>query len=140
VEGSKYNAKDFIHGEGRERFERVFFADLQKVCADKGVEILRGMVRKIQVPEEISKPIRDAEIANQELLRNQQEKLRADGAAEKMEAETKINQRKQQIEPKPRRKSLRPRPSSAWQWQRSPCRLPRKRPRPPSPSAKRKRM
>ena len=31
----------------------VFFADLQKVCADKGVEILRGMVRKIQVPEEI---------------------------------------------------------------------------------------
>ena len=53
VEGSKYNAKDFIHGEGRERFERVFFADLQKVCADKGVEILRGMVRKIQVPEEI---------------------------------------------------------------------------------------
>jgi hypothetical protein len=56
------------------------------------------MVRKIQVPEEISKPIRDAEIANQELLRNQQEKLRADGAAEKMEAETKINQRKQQIE------------------------------------------
>jgi len=59
---------------------------------------LRGMVRKIQVPEEISRPIRDAEIANQELLRNQQEKLRADGAAEKMEAETKINQRKQQIE------------------------------------------
>jgi regulator of protease activity HflC (stomatin/prohibitin superfamily) len=55
-------------------------------------------VRKIQVPEEISKPIREAEIANQELLRNQQEKLRADGAAEKMEAETKINQRKQQIE------------------------------------------
>jgi len=98
VEGSKYNAKDFIHGEGRERFERVFFADLQRVCADKGVEILRGMVRKIQVPEEISRPIRDAEIANQELLRNQQEKLRADGAAEKMEAETKINQRKQQIE------------------------------------------
>ena len=98
VEGSKYNAKDFIQGEVRERFERVFFADLQQVCAAKGVEILRGMVRKIQVPEEISKPIRDAEIANQELLRNQQEKLRADGAAEKMEAETKINQRKLLIE------------------------------------------
>jgi hypothetical protein len=98
VEGSKYNAKDFIQGEARERFERVFFADLQRVCADKGVEILRGMVRKIQVPEEIAKPIRDAEIANQELLRNQQEKLRANSAAEKMEAETRINQRKQQIE------------------------------------------
>jgi len=98
VEGSKYNAKDFIQGEARERFERVFFADLQKVCADKGVEILRGMVRKIQVPEEIAKPIRDAEIANQERLRNQQEKLRADSAAEKMEADTKIDQRKQQIE------------------------------------------
>jgi hypothetical protein len=69
VEASKYNAKDFIQGEGRERFERVFFADLQRVCADKGVQILRGMVRKIQVPEEISKPIRDAEIAKQELLR-----------------------------------------------------------------------
>jgi hypothetical protein len=98
VEGSKYNAKDFIQGEAREWFERVFFADLQRVCADKGVEIMRGMVRKIQVPEEIARPIRDAEIANQELLRNQQERLRADSAAEKMEAETRINQRKQQIE------------------------------------------
>ena len=71
VEGSKYNAKDFIQGAARERFERVFFADLQRVCADKGVEILRGMVRKIQVPEEIARPIREAEIANRELLRNQ---------------------------------------------------------------------
>ena len=44
------------------------------------------MVRSIQILEEISQPIRDTAIAKQELLRNQQEKLRADGTAAKMEA------------------------------------------------------
>ena len=99
VEGSKYNAKDFIQGEGRERFERVFFADLQRVCADKGVEILRGMVRKNPGPRRRSpslsatpkSPTRNSSVTSRR-------SCRADGAAEKMEAETRINQRKQQIE------------------------------------------
>jgi hypothetical protein len=74
------------------------FTDLQKVCADKEVQILRDMVRKIRVPEEIPKLIRNAEIAKQELPRNQQEGLHADGAAETLEAEAKIKQHKQQID------------------------------------------
>ncbi|MBI2932782.1 MAG: hypothetical protein HYY16_14135 [Planctomycetes bacterium] len=70
IEGSKYKATDFISGTNREKFELSFFTELCKVCDSKGVEIMRALVRKITVPDEISKPIREAEVARQEKLRN----------------------------------------------------------------------
>ena len=87
-----------------------------------------------------SKPIRDAEIANQELLRNQQEKLRADGAAEKMEAETKINQRKQQIEAETAKKVAETQAQQRLAVAEIALQTARKEAEATSPSAKRKRM
>jgi len=97
VDGSKYGARDFIQGEGREKFEKAFVDELTKVCAEKGIEILRGLIRKIDVPEEISVPIKAAEVARQEVLRNQEETIRARSAAGKAEEEAKIRQRQEQI-------------------------------------------
>ncbi len=98
TEGSKYGAKQFIQGATREQFEKAFFDELKEVCAEKGVQIMRGVVRKLTVPEQISEPIRMAEIARQEVLRNKEEVERAKSAALKMEEETRIEQRKQQID------------------------------------------
>lgn len=98
VEGSKYGAKEFIQGLGREKFEHAFLAEMKKVCAEKGIEILRCLVRKIDVPEELRKPVREAEVARQETLRSKEQMEKAKVDAARMEEETKIDQRKKQIE------------------------------------------
>ncbi|MDO8466746.1 MAG: SPFH domain-containing protein [bacterium] len=98
VEGSKYGAKEFIQGIGREKFEHAFLAEMKRVCVEKGIEILRCLVRKIEVPEELRKPVREAEVARQETLRSKEQMEKAKADAARMEEETKIDQRKKQIE------------------------------------------
>lgn len=98
VEGSKYKGKQFLEGETREAFEGTFYKEISTVCEQKGIKILRCLVRRIGIPEELMKPIREAEIAKQETLRSTQQMEKAKVDAARMEEETKIDQRKKQIE------------------------------------------
>ena len=47
--GSTYAARDFIHGEKREQFQRDLTAELQRVGRRKNIEILLALVREIEV-------------------------------------------------------------------------------------------
>ena len=47
--GSTYAARDFIHGEKRELFQRDLTAELQRICRAKNIEILIALVRDIEV-------------------------------------------------------------------------------------------
>jgi regulator of protease activity HflC (stomatin/prohibitin superfamily) len=98
TEGSKYSAKEFISGAGREKFEDTFHAQLKTVCEAKGIEIMRSLVRKILVPEQIAKPIREAEVARQEKLRTEEQIKTQESAATLAEKQALVEQRKRQVE------------------------------------------
>ena len=56
--GSTYDARDFIHGEKRELFQRALTEELRKVCQEKNVDVLLALVREIEVhaPDTAAKP------------------------------------------------------------------------------------
>jgi len=98
IEGSKYKATDFISGTNREKFETSFITELGKVCEAKGIEIMRALVRKITVPDEISKPIREAEVARQEKLRNIEQIETQKSSAQLAKEKALVEQQTKQID------------------------------------------
>ncbi|MBI3269935.1 MAG: hypothetical protein HYZ53_12990 [Planctomycetes bacterium] len=67
-EGSRYQAKDFIEGVTRERFQSTFTETLTSVCAEKKITVITALVRAIDVPIEIREPIQQAKVAMEESL------------------------------------------------------------------------
>lgn len=65
--GSQYNARDFISGDTKLKFQHEFESRLREACAKQGVEILQALVRDIVPPNEIKNPINEREIAKQQI-------------------------------------------------------------------------
>jgi len=61
--GIDYSAQDFLEGSTRERFQEDFTQELTRVCAEKNVTIHSAFIRRIDIPEQYLKPIRDKQIA-----------------------------------------------------------------------------
>jgi regulator of protease activity HflC (stomatin/prohibitin superfamily) len=76
IEGSKHLAREFIEGETRQKFQNKVTAGLKKACAKQGVIIQSALVRDTLPPEEISRPIREREIAIRNASQYQEEKKR----------------------------------------------------------------
>ncbi len=98
TEGSKYAAKDFIVGTGREEFQKTFFEKMKLFSQDRGILIHRALIRKITVPSDISDPIRQSVIAVEENLRNQQRIETAKSAAQLAQEEALAEQNKRRVE------------------------------------------
>ncbi|RME79862.1 MAG: hypothetical protein D6785_10915 [Planctomycetota bacterium] len=64
--GSKYEAKKFIEGATRKEFQQAFTAELERVCRERRIDILLGLVRDIQVPQAVRRPIQEGKIADLE--------------------------------------------------------------------------
>jgi regulator of protease activity HflC (stomatin/prohibitin superfamily) len=79
--GSQYNARDFISGDTKLKFQAEFEAKLREACAAQGVEILQARVRDIIPPEEIKQPINDREIAKEQILQYEQQMKVAESMA-----------------------------------------------------------
>jgi uncharacterized membrane protein YqiK len=101
IEGSKYRAKDYISGDTRLTFQNAVLEKLRPKAQGSGILIKSLLVNEIEPPQDIAEPIRDREIAKEELTRNQQQILEAkakqrlerenaliDQARAKVEAET----------------------------------------------------
>ena len=73
IEGSKYRAKEYISGETRLTFQNAVFEKLKPNAEKSGISIKSLLVTDIVPPDEIAGPIRDREIAKEELMRNQQQ-------------------------------------------------------------------
>lgn len=71
--GSQYNARDFISGDTKLKFQQEFEHNLRAKCAEQGIEILQALVRDIIPPNEIKNPINEREIAKQQILSLQQQ-------------------------------------------------------------------
>ena len=98
TEGSKYSAKDFIIGSGREEFQSTFFNKMAEVSRAKGIENHRALVRKISVPQAIAAPIKATVISVEEDLRNKQGIKTAKSAAELAREEALATQNKRRVE------------------------------------------
>lgn len=73
VVGSQYDARDFISGDTKLKFQQEFQRQLRDACARQGVQINQALVRNIIPPDAIKQLINDREIAREQILQYKQQ-------------------------------------------------------------------
>jgi regulator of protease activity HflC (stomatin/prohibitin superfamily) len=82
IVGSQYNARDFISGDTKLKFQQQFESQLREQCAGQGIIISQALVRDIVVPNEIKALINEREIAKQQIKTLEQQVVVAQSQAE----------------------------------------------------------
>lgn len=95
--GSEYRAKDFIVGEGREKFQNDLTVSLEQTLGGKGIKIYNALIRHVEVPDEIRAPIQQASIAVEQDLTNKERQNTARKQAELNTELSLIKQRGEQV-------------------------------------------
>jgi len=90
--GSEYRAKDFIVGEGREKFQDDLKVALEQTLGSKDIRVYNALIRHVEVPGEIRAPIQQASIAVEQDLTN---KERQNTARKEAELNTELSLIKQ---------------------------------------------
>jgi hypothetical protein len=90
--GSEYRAKDFIVGEGREKFQSDLRAALEQTLGSKNIQVYNALIRHVEVPDDIRAPIQQASIAVEQDLTN---KERQNTARKEAELNTQLSLIKQ---------------------------------------------
>ncbi len=108
--GSTYAARDFIHGEKREMFQKALTDKLQETCAAKKIQVLLALVREIEVHtpetgvagsdagEDLKHTIQQSYIAIEQQLTKEKQREAAVVRAELEEADKKIDIAREQIQ------------------------------------------
>ncbi len=97
LEGSKYGAKDFLLGEGREKIQHAFTNELEEKCREKYVEVHSAYIRHITIPQNLLEPIRESFVAKEvEQTAKVQELTRKSAALLEREQQL-IEQRRQEV-------------------------------------------
>ena len=97
LEGSKYGAKDFLLGEGREKIQHAFTSKLIEKCREKYVEVHSAYIRHITIPENLLVPIRQSFVAK-EVERTATVQQETKKSAATLEREQRlIEQRRQEV-------------------------------------------
>jgi regulator of protease activity HflC (stomatin/prohibitin superfamily) len=96
--GSEYRAKDFIVGEGREKFQTDITASLEQTLGTKGIKIYNALIRHVEVPDEIREPIQQSSIAVEQDLTNKERQNTARKQAELNTELSLIQQRGEQVQ------------------------------------------
>jgi hypothetical protein len=63
IKGSSYKARDFIDGEGRQKFQNDLTTELVRVLKEKHILIHNAIIRHVEVPHDILTPIQAASVA-----------------------------------------------------------------------------
>ncbi len=82
IVGSQYNARDFISGDTKLKFQQEFERQLREKCKEQGVIVLQALVRDIVPPQEIKALINEREIAKQQIKSLEQQIIVAKTQAE----------------------------------------------------------
>lgn len=98
MKGSDYKARDFIDGEGRLKFQKEMTEELVRVMKEKHIVIRNAIVRHVEVPEDILKPIQSASVAKEQDLTNQTEQETEKRRAELNAEVAKIEQLKREVD------------------------------------------
>ena len=101
--GIDYGVQEFLEGASREKFQEDFTQELTQVCKEKNVTVHSAFIRRIVIPEEYLKPIRDKQIAAETQITTKAKELTAESEnevereqrtiqqeVEKVQAETKL--------------------------------------------------
>ncbi|HVY60093.1 MAG TPA: SPFH domain-containing protein, partial [Planctomycetota bacterium] len=96
--GSRYGAKDFLLGEGREKFQQAFTEELEKICQEKHLDVHSAFIRHILIPSTLTKPIQEAFISveMQKTAKFKEETRKTQADLEREQA--LITQRTQEVE------------------------------------------
>lgn len=97
LKGSAYRAKDFIVGEGREKFQTDLTETLARTLAEKRIIIHNALIRHVNVSDQILNPIQNASIAAEQDLTNKEKQNTARKQAELNTEMTLIEQRREQV-------------------------------------------
>ncbi len=97
LKGSAYGAKDFIVGEGREKFQNELTEALAKTLEEKRITIHAALIRHVNVPGQILDPIQQASLAQEQDLTNQEKQNTAKKLAELNTELSLIGQRRDQV-------------------------------------------
>jgi len=89
LEGSNKLGREFIQGGTRTEFQEKFQEAMKDACEPLGIEIIQALITEIKPPETIAKPVRDREIAKQELLQYEQQTLQQQ-SEQKLAKETEL--------------------------------------------------
>jgi regulator of protease activity HflC (stomatin/prohibitin superfamily) len=98
LKGSAYGARDYIVGEGREKFQDDLYSKLKDTLSAKGIDVLSALIRHVIVPDDIRKPIQDASIAIETNLTNIERQETAKKLAELNTEISLISQRREQVQ------------------------------------------
>ena len=101
--GSEYRAKDFIVGEGREKFQNDLTAALAATLGEKKIVVHNALIRHVEVPDQILDPIQQASIAVEQDLTNKERQNTAKKEAELNTEVSLIDQRRMQVEQETRK-------------------------------------
>lgn len=97
LKGSAYGARDFIVGEGREKFQNDLTEALAKTLLEKRIVVHNALIRHVNVPMQILEPIQQASIAQEQDLTNKEKQNTAKKLAELNTEISLIEQRRQQV-------------------------------------------
>jgi len=95
--GSEYQAKDFIMGEGREKFQTELTKSLAAVLGSKNIVVHNAIIRHVEVPDQILEPIQQASIAIQQNLTNMEKQNTAKKLAMLNTELSLISQKSEQV-------------------------------------------
>lgn len=70
MKGSGYKAREFIDGEGRQKFQKEMTDELVNILGEKKILVRNAIVRHVEVPEDILSPIQETSIAKEQDLTN----------------------------------------------------------------------
>ena len=70
IKGSGYKAREFIDGEGRQKFQEEMTRELVSVLGEKHILVRNAIVRHVEVPEDILKPMQAASESKEQDLTN----------------------------------------------------------------------
>ncbi len=97
LKGSAYGARDFIVGEGREKFQADLTETLSKTLAERRILVHSSLIRHVNVPQQILDPIQEASLAIEQDLTNKEKQNTAKKQAELNTELSLIDQRREQV-------------------------------------------
>jgi len=98
MKGSDYKAREFIDGEGRQKFQEEMTAELVRVLGEKHILVRNAIVRHVEVPGEILAPIQSAAVAKEQDLTNRTEQETEKRRAELNTEEAKVDQLRREVD------------------------------------------
>lgn len=98
MKGSDYKAREFIDGEGRQKFQAEMTEELVRVLKEKSIIVRNAIVRHVEVPEEILEPIQSAAIAKEQDLTNRTRQGTEKRRAELNTETAKVDQLAREVE------------------------------------------